>query len=278
MTKESKCHFEFKISNYTPYAILDTQNLFDKDYCDPHGISALKMFLQQTKPLNALAGKDMHEQLPNLLVLGYVSAVESYLRGIIRELVRIDIASAKECENKEITYGAAIAYKTAMLPEALLENCSFASKKNISESIKKFLGISINKVENPDLDKTLDDFSKVCQIRHCIVHRFGHLGSKNAIEFGLNQHKKLLGKPVKLDFDLLQQIFLICNNTVKILNNFLFQKVLTRTVEKNYYQWSWNFHDDKKEFKKYFDIFTADDPQVSIKDAYEAFKTGCPGA
>jgi hypothetical protein len=271
-----KYRFHYKISNYTPSAKLDTQNLFDKNYCEPPGISALKMFSQKTIPLNVLAEEERPELL-NLLVLGYVSAVESYLREIIRKLVYYDSPSKKQCEDKSITYGAAITYKEKMLPEALLENISFASKEKIKESIKNFLGIILKPDEDRDLENILEDFSKVCQLRHCIVHRFGHLGSKNAIEFGLDQHEECLGKPVKLNFQTLQEIFLICNNIVKILNNFLFRKVLIRTVEGNHYNWSWNFETDKKEFKKYFEVFSANEPQVSIKDAYEAFKGACAG-
>ena len=167
-----------------------------------------------------------------------------------------------------------------MLPEAMLEDCSFASKKNIEDSLKNFLGINLQKSEDPDLDKILEDFSKVCQIRHCIVHRFGYLGSKNAINFGLSQHKEFVGKPVRLDFNTLQIIFLTCNNTVKLLNNFLFIKVLNRTVEKefkDYYNWLWDFEADKEEFKKYFEVFAADESQESIKDAYEDFKNAHSG-
>jgi hypothetical protein len=269
--------FNYKISNYTPSAMLDTQNLFDKNYREPPGISPLKMFFQKTIALNSLANEEMPEQLLNLLVLGYVSAVESYLREIIRKLVYYDNPSKKQCENKSLTYGAAISYKAEMLPEALLENISFASKEKIKDSLNNFLKISLNQSEDPYLEDILEDFSKVCQIRHCIVHRFGHLGSKNAIEFGLEQHEEFLGKPLKLNFQALQEILLICNNTVKILNNFLFRKVLIRTVEEDHYKWSWNFEGDEEEFTKYFYIFSSDESHVTIKNAYEAFKGACSG-
>jgi hypothetical protein len=275
-----KNRFNYKISSDMVYMELDTQVLFDGSYCEPRGLSPLTTFFQKTALLNSLWQVEMPEQLPNLLVLGYVSAVESYLREIIRKLVIIDIPSQKKCEDKNITYGAATTYEKTMLPDALLEECSFADKKNIVDSLKNFLGINFQKSEEPDLDKILEDFSKVCQIRHCIVHRFGHLGSKNAMEFGLSQHKECLGKPVKLDFKTLQIIFLICNNTVKLLNNFLFIKILTRTTEKKYekdYNWSWNFKNDRSTFKKYYDLFSTDDPQTTIKDAYEAFRKACSG-
>jgi len=277
MVKEKKNFFNFKISADTPPARLDTQSLYDDNYQEPQVNSALKMFFLNTEPLNVMANEKLEDkpQLSNLLVLGYISAVESYIREIIRKVVNIDVPSQKKCEDKSITYGAATTYTKPMLPEALLENCSFAGKGNIKNSLNNFLGISIQKSEAPDLEETLDDFSKVCQIRHCIVHRFGQIGSINAIEFGLEQHKKLVGKPIKLNFKTLQNIFLICNNAVKLLNNFLYLKVLARTVEREYeylYNWSWDFENDKKLFKKYFDIFIGEEGCLSIEDAYMVFK------
>jgi len=272
-----KDFFNYEISSDLPPANLDTQILFDKDYCEPPGMSALSLFLQKTQPLNLLANSEMPESLPNLLVLGYVSAVESYLREIIRKLVIIDIPSQKKCEDKSITYGAATAYSNEMLPDALLENCSFAGKKNIETSLSNFLGITFQKSADPDLDNILENFSKVCQIRHCLVHRFGHFGSINAIDFGLRQHEEFLGKPIKLNFQTLQDIFIICNNTVKMLNNFLFREILNRTVKENCCNWSWDFETDMETFKKYFEVFSSDEPRASIKDAYEAFKKAYAG-
>lgn len=273
----SKDSFNYEISTGLPPANLDTQVLFNNDYCEQPGMSALTLFFQKTQPLNSLAKQEMPEPLPNLLVLGYVSAVESYLREIIRKLVIIDIPSQKECEDKSITYGAATAYSVEMLPDALLENCSFAGKKNIVSSLGNFLGIKLQQSTDPDLDNMLENFSKVCQIRHCLVHRFGHFGSINAIELGLRQHEEFLGKPIRLNFQTLQVVFTICNNTVMMLNNFLFREILSRTVKENCCNWSWDFETDRETFEKYFEVFSSDEPRVSIKDAYEAFKKAYEG-
>ncbi|MCU0286949.1 MAG: hypothetical protein MUF15_11190 [Acidobacteria bacterium] len=203
--------------------------------------------------------------------------MESYLREIIRKLVIIDIPSQKKCEDKSITYGAATAYSNEMLPDALLENCSFAGKKNIVTSLANFLGINMQQRTDPDLDNILENFSKVCQVRHCLVHRFGQFGSINAIELGLRQHEEFLGKPIRLNYQTLQVIFVICSNTVKELNNFLFREILSRTVKENCCNWSWDFDTDRETFEKYFAVFSSDESQASIKDAYDAFKKAYEG-
>ena len=274
----SKNDFNYQISNDLPPANLDTQFLFDSDYCETPGLSALSLFFQKTQSLISLAKPEMSDPLPNLLVLGYVSAVESYLREIIRKLVIIDIPSQKKCEDKSITYGAATAYSDEMLPDALLENYSFAGKKNIVSSLTNFLGITMQQSADPDLDNILENFSKVCQVRHCLVHRFGQFGSINAIELGLRQHEEFLGKPIRLNFQTLQVIFVICSNTVKMLNNFLFREILSRTVKESCCNWSWDFETDRETFEKYFAVFSSDESQASIKDAYEAFKKAYAGS
>lgn len=64
----------------------------------------------------------------------------------------------------------------------------------------------------------------VCQLRHCIVHRFGFLGSNNAITLGLATHKNYLEKPLVISFSHLNEMVQVCENTVKLINNFLFVK------------------------------------------------------
>ena len=205
------------------------------------------------------------------VLLGYVSAVESYMREITRRLIVFDDESRTACENQTLTYGAAIYHRDKeMLPEALLENISFASKKGIADVIKDFLGIKGN--FPPEVEKVLDDFSRVCQLRHCIAHRFGKLGSNNAIKLGLMEHQECLEKPLKLNIRNLQEVFQVCQNTVKIINNFLFQTVLTRTLKDVDCRWTWDLKTDKAAFKKYFDVFTSKENSSTLKEVYEEFR------
>ncbi len=229
--KTTKIEFNYSINSFASVSKLNTQNLFDKNYIESD-MSAIDTFFNETKGLNTLINdpNNIPDQLTNLILLGYVSSVESYFRKILRKLINIDASSGISCENQSILFGAAITHNKEMLPEALLESCSFAGEKGVKESIKTFLGL---KGQFPDsVNEVLNQFSKVCQLRHCIIHRFGRLGSKNAIEFGLMDHKDCLEKPLKISFNDLQDIFLICNNTVKEkINNYLFKRIMIRTVE-----------------------------------------------
>jgi len=287
--KKPKPEYKYQVNDSSQVIQFDTHNLFDKDYSESY-LSAIDTFLEKIQGLSNLLGSHLiiddsnaqripkiPEHLANLMVLAYVSAVESYFREIIRKIIIVDEAAQKVCEIHSLTYGAALIHSQDMLPEALLEGCSFASGENIISAIKTFIGFKNIKGEMPsEVKEVLEYFSKVCQLRHCIVHRFGRLGSKNMIELGLAKHKDFLEKPLKLDFNQLNDILLVCNNTVKVINNFLFQRIMARTVDDKVVHWHWDLRKDKKEFKKYYDIFASTvEPPVSdatLIDAYYEFK------
>ena len=217
--------------------------------------------------------KDIIDTQSNLILLGYISAVESYLREIIRKLIILDKPSRISSEEQLLNYGAAINYNTEMLPEALLERSSFASKKNISEAFKLFLGLKGN-ISN-ELELTLNEYDKICHLRHCVVHRFGKLGSNNAIKFGLDKHSKCLEKPLSLNSAQLFEINQICGNTVLVVNDFLFKRILMRTIEPEYSIWKWDLRKDKNCFLKYYNLFTSTirpESRSNLSAAYSELK------
>ncbi|MDD3898215.1 MAG: hypothetical protein PHE82_04565, partial [Syntrophomonadaceae bacterium] len=209
-------------------------------------------------------------ELTNMILLGCISAVESYVRKIIRSIINVDDFSRKNCEGQILRYGAVLVHQDkTMLPEALLEEYSFASGWNIKDIIDKFLGIKFGNSE--PFNTVFKEFSIICQLRHCVVHRFGFLGSKNAIELGLSEHKQFLEKPIQIDFDHLNEIVQVCENLVKVINNHLFCEVLERTFLSNTEIWYFDYRRDKKTFKKYLDVFKDSSSSDDCKDIYKKF-------
>lgn len=238
----------------------DLKNTIDTSYSEP-SFSPIDSFIYNGQEINKLFTPIPSQVLGNLIVLGYISAIESYFRAIIRRLIIIDTISCQACENKSLLYGAAISHEPEMLPEALFDDASFAGKSNIINSFKNFLGFNFQESSFPaDLQTTLNQFNEICQLRHCIVHRFGKFGSKNAILLGLNKHQIHIEKPVKLDYPTLNQLVTICHNTVRIANNFLFDKIMSRLIVENGRKktkilWTWNYDTDKEKFKEYYYTF-----------------------
>jgi hypothetical protein len=259
----AKLKFNQETCKPTSSIPISFEKLIDKNFKRSNNQSGIDKYIEETSELNKLiTSADISHHLANLLVLGYISAGESYFREIIRNLILFDTNSIQNCEEVELTYSAALNYDKEMLPEALLEHCTFINTKNIKDSLSKFVGIKGKWPE--DVIKSLDEYSKVCQLRHCIVHRFGKIGSRNAVKLKLRKKKNYLEKPLNINFADLQNVFMQCHSTIKTINNFIFVKVLNRTLEIDNY-WSWDYKIDKKKFMNYYNLFISKIEPFNIK-------------
>ena len=281
--RNTKHYFNVEL-NVKPVSLptFDTLICFDSNYRETN-LSPIDNCLDKIQQLNLIHvnflklpninSQEIHT-LYNLIVLGYISAIESYLREIFRKIIIIDDYSRINCEAIEISFGAAISYQKHLIPEAILEKASFASKKNIIDGIKNYLGLKGN--IPAELETTLDEFEKACHLRHCIVHRFGKLGSNNAIKLGLDKHMEILEKPLKIDNNIFYNLSVICLNTIFVLNSYLFKSILERTAAKNSNIWSWDFRKDRKAFLEYYSLFDSverpSNNKLDVKKTYEELK------
>ena len=206
----------------------------------------------------------------NLVIIGIVSSVESYFRSIIRKSLLIDEDSRSMSYKNKVSYGAVLFHVPDLLPEALLEDSTFLKKASIKEHLKSFLGLSINFQQELDLEKALDEYEKVCHLRHCIAHRSGRLGSKNAIELGLDTFSRYLEKPINPTFDSVNNVFNICHNVVLECNDFIFDCIIERTVAKG--MWTGDLRKDKKKFLIIYEVFSPlPNDAVKLKLVYKNF-------
>jgi len=256
----------------------ETETFFDTCYVE-NDLSPIDNFFDNTKDLNILISvlstisPNLQKKNFNLILLGQISAVESYLREIIRKLIIHDMESKQASSRMQLSYGAALNYTLDILPEALMEQVSFASKKNIINTFKDFLNI---KGHIPDeVSNVLEEFEKICQLRHCVIHRFGKLGSNNALKLGIDVHAECLEKPLSLTENHLYDTYIICKNLVLVLNSYLFKSILQRTTLIDGF-WTWDLRKDKKKFGGYYKIFKSDraseTPIGTLKLAYNALR------
>ncbi|CNE17397.1 hypothetical protein [Yersinia enterocolitica] len=250
-----------------PTGNFDTSNFFSTT--STNNYSPIDEFLTNAVSLNMLwvtNEDEISNQLANLLLLGYVSAVESYMRSMIRSLINIDLFVQKKCESLQVSYTAAMHHTKFLLPEALLEETVFSGKDKITTSLNKFLDMS--KLTG-SLGVLLDRYESICQMRHCCVHRFGKLGVKNAIALGLEGHKSLIEKPVILNRSDLSQIADSLFSLVKSINNEVFAHVLQRFIgpNKTNFTWNWDYGTDKVIFNKYYKIFQTKEDAIKSPTA-----------
>ncbi|WP_143007498.1 hypothetical protein [Pseudomonas sp. 06C 126] len=230
---------------------LSTHLLFDNNHLEPT-TSPIDQFLERLHSINRLSPDpaSFDPLQGQLVLLGVIAAVESYLRTLLRKIISIDELSRDASYKRDISFGAAVHLHRDMMPEAILERVSFISKESITSTIKECLGI---KGHSPSyLESSIDDYVKICHLRHCAVHRFGRLGASNALALGIQDHRELLEKPLLLDYLSLQTAISISTNLVKTINNFLFNEIISRLPD---HSWQGTYTKDKKQFLLYYRIF-----------------------
>jgi hypothetical protein len=229
----------------------DTSACFDLAYASSP-VAAIDQFFVNHQRINQIATPTAltdHPDLGGLALLGSVSAVESYFREVIRRIILLDPQSRSASHSRPLTYGATWIHDREMLPEALLEDTSFSSKSNIEKAIKDLLGITQG--FNSPTRIALEMYDNLCQLRHCAVHRFGKLGSRNAMKLGLDDHSRCVEKPLRFTYGQVQEMFAVNHNAVKVSNNFLFSELLRRAG------WSWDYRKDRRRFGAYWSLFAS---------------------
>ncbi|SKA71521.1 hypothetical protein [Enterovibrio nigricans] len=284
----AKKEFKFALSGTRSTTTIRSQSLFDLSYQEPDkspidiyesNILSYKKLLgcfvlePSTGNYISLASQSNEEwsKLSNLLILGFISSVESYVRCLLRRLLLIDDESKSKSYSKSVTYGAAVHHNKLLLPEALMEDCSFHSAYNIRETVKNVTGVNIaNLKKNPTLATAFSDFDFIGELRHCVVHRSGLFGSNNALSLGLDKYHEYLEKPIKLDLIVVQEAAMACDTLVKELNDTLFSEFLNRTI--NIYDWKGDLRSDAKYFDKYFNIFAPSGNKELRLKCYREFR------
>jgi len=278
---KNKAEFSLNVNSTNSSAIIfDVCKCFDNLYKESDS-SPIDTFYEKGIELNKLIPFDNYTaMLGNLVILGYISAVESYFRELLRRLILIDTIAQKACEAEKVSYGAATYNEYSLLPEALFDGISLAGDSNIIKSLNKYLGFNFAENGLPsDLKEVQLQFSKICELRHCIIHRFGKLGSKNALSLGIiKSNKELLEKPMKISYGSLQEAISICQNIVKLWNNFVFRQVMLRLINHGSDNWKWDLRNpsDMKKFEMYYKIFYsnkyAPSPIITAKELYAEYR------
>lgn len=270
---------------------LDTENWFDLNHVTSVQ-SPVDEFRSNLAQINVLylgahARGDYSPMLGSLVYLGMVSAAEGYFRSLLRRLILVDEACRHNASSRTLTYGAALHHAEDLLPEALLEGVSLANTKNIATELKTLCNISqMGKDGNVPaaLERLFNNFESICQVRHCGIHRFGKLGSQQALRLGMDKHKPLLEKPLALTVQQLQEIAEALEALIRAVNSYCFADILKRTYsagptgreKAKLYQdaWQLDWTQDQKRFNEYYDIFASvggSQPSDPVANMYAAF-------
>ncbi|WP_025116595.1 hypothetical protein [Lysinibacillus fusiformis] len=189
-----------------------------------------------------------YPDLSRLLLMGFVSAVEEYLRGIFSEVLSVCPMSKEHASEKMIKFGAIEYYSNSKIAIGLFDSSSFASSSEIIKRTKELLNVDVNS-EN-SVKAALDEFEKVCHLRHCAIHGGGILNGHNAKELSLE--KSYVNRLLRFDMTAIQECLSVCYSFVRAFNSFISKKIIGRLmgqVIKGYWD------EERDLFKSLIDIF-----------------------
>lgn len=188
--------------------------------------------------------KDADQLIRRLLLLELVSAVELYFRRIISELTALCPCARETASALTVTLGAARYYPADAVARALLENGSLASEQEIRKAVRNILGLEVKPTSSEGV--ALAAFDRVCQLRHAVAHARGQLGAVNmsVLATPVRQAARMM---VALDALAFQSVVSQAHNTVRAMNQFLFDCTVDRWWKKKLQCGRWE--DDRELFE-----------------------------
>ena len=161
--------------------------------------------------------------LGRLLVLGLVSAVEGYVRGVLSACMEVCPIAQATASSQRIDLGGLLWHGKSGFSRSAFEHSSFSSREELSKAYKNFIGF---KLDDTVFKSILDEYETICHLRHGIVHSDGFLPGRNAVFLDIPRFSK--PARIKISFAQLQEIGSVVNTLVFTLNRELFSEMCKR--------------------------------------------------
>jgi hypothetical protein len=208
-------------------------------------------YLRSQKILVDASRPSIDPLICSLIGVGLIAAAEAYIRDIIVGMMKICPIARKRCKSEAITIGAFNYYGQDGIGFSLADSISFSNSSTISEKIKLLSGLKSK--DSEPLTVALEEFARICNIRHSIVHACGLVSHHHIEGAGINatDHPTY----VSFDFNDIQVVSAVCHNLVRILNEELFQKSLKDWINEQELSGAWT--NDKMHFTGLVKLFVS---------------------
>lgn len=185
------------------------------------------------------------EFLGRLLLLGLVSACEGYFRSVLSMSIEVCPISQAAATAKNVNLGGLLWHGQTGFSRGAFENLSFASRKELVSAFKEYLNITL---DEQVFGTILDEYEKVCHLRHGIVHGDGFLPGKNAIVLGVAKSRD----PVKIvvKYRQLQDVAAVATTLVFTANRFAFGVLCRRWATDWRRRPGWDARDETAMFNR----------------------------
>lgn len=210
--------------------------------------------------------------LSGYILASIISATEFYFRQIFSSVVSICPESQKLSSEKSIHMGAILWHGADNYSKAAFEHFSFAGSEKIKSCSKDFLGYEIKKTSNSFV--ALEEFDKVCELRHGIVHSGLFLPGKNAVK--LQARRDFGNSRIEFDTGRIHEATAICTSLIESYNSELFEFIINRWAIDWRRNPSWNSRKELMVLKKvcalFFSILNSPTTRPSINEVRNKIK------
>lgn len=197
-------------------------------------MSPIDAFEQQQRWICKRAFEFSHDEFElGLLVMALTSASESYFRAVLAaSILTCPLSHEHNIDKGKFSLRAMSYYPQALIPLALLEHVSFSDADAIRKQTTELLQIDLptGAKGSSSVATALQEYDKVCALRHALIHSLGLVNSKNCTEAGFP--KRSLSR-VAVTMDGFQVVADTCLNVVRAFNQFVFEKLTKRLYEKS---------------------------------------------
>jgi hypothetical protein len=194
-----------------------------------------------------------HPTMGTLLLVGLISASENYFRDLFARIIRICPIAQAASSDQSIKLGSVIWHRAGQVERSAFEHLSFADAETIKSTCKKFLKYDLKKSDLTN--ELLQEFAKICELRHGIVHANSFLVGKNAIKLELSNNTPNKALKISIGYEQLQECSLISTMLIASFNTELFEEMAKRWAV----DWpklpSWHPGRANTLFKKIWDAF-----------------------
>lgn len=150
-----------------------------------------------------------------------VSAAEDYFRSILTEVVSVCPRCEERVQPLETRMEFVFSGSVQDAVRGMLDGESFSSKSNVMTWSKKIAGVDLKNARS--LEVLLDEFERICHIRHAAVHAGGYVSTRGAAALGVPSGSWIsFGSPAAI-----HEIVGVIAATLRAYNQVLFESVLT---------------------------------------------------
>jgi len=192
------------------------------------GQAAIDRYYESTRDILTKVDPDFFTsnppQVTSLLYIGLISATENYFRDVLGFILSVCPIAKIRAAEKKIQLGSFLWGGADLHSRTAFDFIAFSSAKNISDTFNDFVGHSVK--PTGVWKKALDEYDKLCEMRHGIVHSGMVLSGKNALKLGLPYTNDVM--LIEPSYATLQEAGGVCTTMVQSANNELFEALVRR--------------------------------------------------